>query len=79
MRTIAKDTDSNTYYVLNHDTYQVEWVDTDDGCRTYIKAMKSHDFYYSVKDMQGRDRVPSVTLDYFEMMANYYRLYPASE
>lgn len=78
MRVIAHSPSNNTSYVIDPKTCHIEWAGSHEACEAYLKYITFHDFYYSVKDIQGRERVPSVTMDYFEVMANNHRLYPAS-
>ena len=78
MRIIVKDIETSQLYIFNcWENYIERMVDTVDDGQQYIKYMIFHDFYYSVKDIHGRDQIPSVTMDYLEMMNNNHRLYPA--
>jgi len=77
MRIIAHSPANNTSYVINPHTCLVEWAGSHEACEAYIEYMKFYDFYYSVKDIHGRSQIPSVTMDYLEMMNNNHRLYPA--
>lgn len=75
---IAQDIETHRYYILNAEEGTIEGIaDTEEQCHQHIKYMTFHDFYYSVRDRQGRSQVPSVTMDYLEMVNNNHRLYPA--
>lgn len=71
MRTIVKDIETEQLYILNcWENYIERMVDTINDGQQYIKYMVFHDFYYSAIDIHGRNQIPAVTMDYWNVFTS---------